>query len=92
MKTMSRTSYESGVVIVTCPGCQNRHLIADRLGWFGEPGSIEDYLAQKGEAVFRGQDDGTLELPPEVLAGWSPKRPAQVMPQLYHPMPPIVPP
>jgi len=72
-KTMSRQSYEKGVVLVRCPGCQNLHLIADRYGWFGEPGSIEDYLAERGEEVFRGSDDGTLELTPEQLAGWSKK-------------------
>ena len=45
----SKKTYETGVVIVRCPGCQGNHLIADRLGWFGEPGSIEDYLKQQGE-------------------------------------------
>ena len=47
----SRKTYETGVVIVRCPGCQGNHLIADRLGWFGEPGSVEDYLAQRGEGA-----------------------------------------
>lgn len=47
----SKKTYETGVVIVTCPGCKGNHLIADRLGWFGEPGSIEDYLNQQGQGT-----------------------------------------
>ena len=45
----SKSTYETGVVIIRCPGCNGDHLIADRLGWFGEPGSIEDYFRQQGE-------------------------------------------
>eukprot|EP00891_Asterochloris_glomerata_P002389 jgi/Astpho2/2389/gw1.00044.161.1_t len=45
MKVFSRESYERGIVLVTCPQCQARHLLADRLGWFGEPGSVDDFLA-----------------------------------------------
>ena len=50
-KMFSKKTYETGVVIVTCPGCKGNHLIADRLGWFGEPGSIEDYLSAQGQGI-----------------------------------------
>ncbi|ORY69171.1 DNL zinc finger-domain-containing protein [Leucosporidium creatinivorum] len=30
----SRRSYEKGIVLIECPGCGNRHLIADNLQWF----------------------------------------------------------
>ncbi|GER36206.1 Zim17-type zinc finger protein [Striga asiatica] len=35
-KTMARDSYQKGVVIAKCDPCGNLHLIADRLGLFGE--------------------------------------------------------
>ncbi|KAH9292934.1 hypothetical protein KI387_041882, partial [Taxus chinensis] len=57
VKTMSRESYEKGIVIVRCGGCNNLHLIADRLGWFGEPSSVEDFLRTKGEEIWRGSQD-----------------------------------
>lgn len=68
VKTVCRESYEKGVVVVRCGGCSNLHLIADRLGWFGKPGSIEDFLAARGEAVKKGSVD-TLNLTVEDLAG-----------------------
>ncbi|XP_074298488.1 uncharacterized protein LOC141629371 [Silene latifolia] len=48
VKTCCRESYENGVVVVRCGGCNNLHLMADRLGWFGEPGSVEDLLNTVG--------------------------------------------
>lgn len=72
VKTMNRESYEKGIVIVRCSGCDNLHLIADRLGWFGEPSSVEDFLRDKGEEIRRGSQD-SYELTLEDLAGWKSK-------------------
>ncbi|KAK7268271.1 hypothetical protein RIF29_20967 [Crotalaria pallida] len=71
VKTASRESYEKGVVVARCEGCDNLHLIADNLGWFGEPGSVEDFLAARGEEVKKGSVD-TLNLTLEDLAGRKP--------------------
>jgi protein import protein ZIM17 len=30
----AKRSYQKGIVIVQCPECKARHLIADHLGWF----------------------------------------------------------
>ncbi|GAA5838834.1 hypothetical protein JCM5353_003482 [Sporobolomyces roseus] len=69
----SKRSYEKGVVIVQCPECENRHLIADHLQWFSQtpspdhpkgqpigketPRTIEDIMREKGEEV-RWIDEG----------------------------------
>ena len=48
MRSFSRRAYDNGIVIVQCPSCSVKHLVADRLGWFGEPGSVEDFMKQRG--------------------------------------------
>lgn len=61
-KIISQKAYRDGIVLVKC-GCSKLHLIADRLGWFGENTDVEAILAQKGEAVVRRMlSDETLQL------------------------------
>ncbi|CAE7056729.1 unnamed protein product [Rhizoctonia solani] len=71
--TFTKRAYTKGIVLVQCPGCKNRHLIADNLDWFkdtagtGKDGqqnrNIEDIMREKGENVQRGQikEGGVLE-------------------------------
>lgn len=67
VKQFSKQAYDTGVVIVTCPGCQNRHLLADNLGWFGGQTNVEQVLAERGEEVKRMSLDGAIDL--ETLVG-----------------------
>ncbi|KAG1333624.1 hypothetical protein G6F63_010184 [Rhizopus arrhizus] len=49
---MSRLAYTKGVVLIQCPSCKNRHLIADNLGWFKDSKTtVEDLVKEKGEAI-----------------------------------------
>ncbi|KAJ1967004.1 hypothetical protein IWQ62_002117, partial [Dispira parvispora] len=53
-KLISKKAYTDGVVLIQCDHCQNRHLIADNLGWFRDSNvNIEDLMKEKGETVRR---------------------------------------
>ncbi|KAL9125221.1 MAG: hypothetical protein Q9217_005539 [Psora testacea] len=57
--TISKLGYHSGTVLITCPGCKNRHVISDHLKIFADKGfTIEDLMRRKGELVKRGSIDG----------------------------------
>eukprot|EP00775_Hariotina_reticulata_P003968 gene3968-4221_t len=80
VKAFSRQAFEQGVVLITCPGCQAMHLIADHLGWFGDRGfKIDEYMQSKGHTVKRVSQEQpqavTEQLTAEDLAGWSKVRP-----------------
>lgn len=57
---MSKNAYKRGVVLIECPGCSNRHLIADNLGWFSDsPGvsvNVETMSTSQGVQVARKAD------------------------------------
>ncbi|DBA99374.1 TPA: hypothetical protein ACH3X3_011976 [Trebouxia sp. C0006] len=70
---LARIQAKDMMAMYTCNICSN-HLIADRLGWFGEPGSIEDYLNAQGQEAQKRTMDGTTQLTAEDLMGWSKAR------------------
>jgi mitochondrial protein import protein ZIM17 len=57
-KAIKRKSYETGVVLIQCPGCDKHHVVADNLGYYSAvtdgKKNIEELAADKGERVTRG--------------------------------------
>jgi len=74
-KKFSEQAYTKGVVLIRCPGCQNLHLIADRLGMFedkGEDGSgwdVEKLMSEVGGNVKAVTNENVLELTIEDMLG-----------------------
>ncbi|MCJ1273211.1 hypothetical protein MMC21_001000 [Puttea exsequens] len=52
---VSKQGYQHGTVLVQCPQCKNRHLIADHLKIFADKSvTIEDLMREKGGMVRKG--------------------------------------
>ena len=60
-RLISKHSYENGTVLVLCEGCDNKHLIVDHLGVFGEKGfHLDDLLKERGEEIKVVSTEGQL--------------------------------
>ena len=63
---MSKQAYEHGTVLIQCPKCQSRHLIADHLGFIrDEKFDLKEYIESQGEKI----DNRVLEfekIPPNL--------------------------
>lgn len=66
--TFSKQSYTKGSVLIQCPGCKGRHLIADNLNIFRDNKvNLEDILRAQGDSVATTTDDLAFEDIPESL-------------------------
>ncbi|KAK6348615.1 hypothetical protein TWF718_006404 [Orbilia javanica] len=65
---ITKQAYHKGTVLIQCPGCEVRHLIADHLKIFrDQPTTIEDIMKEQGEKIKKGikYRDGDIEILPE---------------------------
>lgn len=64
----SKQSYQKGTVLIQCPGCKGRHLIADNLKIFRDKSvNIEDLLQAQGDSVAKTATDLAFDDIPESL-------------------------
>ncbi|QPG73878.1 hypothetical protein FOA43_001193 [Brettanomyces nanus] len=67
---ISKQAYVKGSVLVQCPECKNRHLIADHLNVFHDGKiNIEDIMRSQGQRVSLDTSDLCFEDIPESLKG-----------------------
>lgn len=66
--TFSKQAYTSGSVLIQCPGCLGRHLIADNLNIFSDSKfNLEEYLKKSGQNLATDTQDLVFEDIPESL-------------------------
>lgn len=63
---MGKLAYTKGTVLIQCPGCKNRHLVADHLNWFDHDQrlgkkTIEEIMEAKGENIRRSLSEATKQ-------------------------------
>jgi hypothetical protein len=61
VKAFTRQAYEAGLVLITCPGCQSMHLIADHLGWFGDSAFKVSFSLEKHALEQHALEQHALE-------------------------------
>ncbi|KAG0689618.1 hypothetical protein C6P40_004777 [Pichia californica] len=65
---MSKQAYQHGTILVQCPGCKSRHLIADHLKIFSDHRiKLEDIMKAQGENIKTDTTDLVFEDIPESL-------------------------
>lgn len=65
---ISKQAYEGGTILVQCPGCKSRHLVADHLKIFSDNKiKLEDILKAQGEGIQTGTEDLIFDDIPESL-------------------------
>lgn len=65
---MSKQAYQHGTILVKCPGCQSRHLVADHLKIFSDNRiKLEDIMKAQGEGIKTDTSDLIFEDIPDSL-------------------------
>lgn len=65
---MSKQAYQQGTILVQCPGCKSRHLVADHLKIFSDNRiKLEDIMKAQGEQVRTDTNDLIFEDIPDSL-------------------------